>query len=91
MIAVPVLEREGCSAKEAHAGSVALIFMLSLVTAFFYGFSGELDFGAAWEYVPWGAGGALAGALFLRKIRAVWLRRVFGGLIVAAALRTLFS
>lgn len=90
MIAVPLLQSEGCSVKEAHAGSVALIFVLSLVTACFYGFSGGLDFAGAWDYIPWGAGGALVGALFLRKIRAEWLKRVFGALIVAAALRTLF-
>ncbi len=91
VLAVPVLEREGCAVKEAHATSVALIFVLSLVTALFYGFSGGLDFGAAWKYIPWGAGGALAGSVFLKKIRARWLRRAFGALITAAALRTLFS
>ena len=91
VLAVPVLEREGCAVKEAHATSVALIFVLSLVTALFYGFSGGRDFGAAWKYIPWGAGGALAGSVFLKKIRARWLRRAFGALITAAALRTLFS
>ena len=90
VLAVPILEREGCSAQEAHASSVALIFVLSLVTAVFYGFSGNLDFGAAWEYIPWGAGGALAGAFFQKKIKARWLHRLFGAVIVAAALRTLF-
>lgn len=91
VLAVPVLEREGCSVKEAHATSVALIFALSLVTAVSYGMTGGLDFGAAWGYIPWGAGGALAGAAFLRKIRAKWLRRAFGALVTAAALRTLLS
>ena len=46
VLAVPVLEREGCSVKEAHATSVALIFVLSLVTAVSYGVTGGLDFGA---------------------------------------------
>lgn len=91
VLAVPILEREGCSAREAHASSVALIFVLSLVTALFYGFSGNLDFGAAWKYIPWGAGGALAGAFFLKKIKARWLHKLFGAVIVAAALRTLFT
>lgn len=91
VVAVPVLEKEGCSAQEAHASSVALIFVLSLVTALFYGFSGNLDFGTAWSYIPWGAAGALAGAFFLRKIKAQWLHRLFGAVIVAASLRTLFT
>lgn len=91
VLAVPVLKKEGCSEQEAHASSVALIFTLSLVTALFYGFSGNLDFGGAWAYIPWGAAGALAGALFLRKIKAQFLKRLFGGIIVAAAVRTLFA
>ncbi len=91
VIAVPVLERDGCSAKEAHASSVALIFVLSLVTAAAYGLSGGLDFAAAWRYVPWGLLGAAAGSLFLRRISSVWLHRVFGALVIAAALRSLMS
>lgn len=91
VIAVPVLKKEGCSEREAHASSVALIFVLSLVTAVSYGFSGSLDFGEAWRFIPWGTAGAAAGAVFLRKIRAAWLKRLFGAIIVAAAVRTLFS
>lgn len=101
VIAVPVFEREqrqlnsGLSAAEAmrhaHADSVALILVLSLTAAVSYIFSGGIDFAAAWQYIPFGAAGALAGALFLRKIRAAWLQRLFGALICAAAVRTLFS
>ena len=54
VVAVPILEKEGCPPNEAHASSVALIFLLSLLTAAFYGFSGGLDFAGAWKYVPWG-------------------------------------
>lgn len=91
VLAVPVLQKEGCDEREAHASSVAFIFVLCLVTAVSYGFSGNLDYAAAWKYIPWGAAGALAGALFLRKISAGWLKRLFGAVIVAAAVRTLFS
>lgn len=90
VIAVPVLERDGCSTKEAHAGSVALIFVLSLVTTAAYWLNGGLDLGTAWQYIPWGLAGAVAGSLFLRKISSVWLHRVFGLLIIAAAVRSLF-
>lgn len=90
VIAVPVLERDGCTPQQAHASSVALIFMLSLVTAVSYGISGDLDFSAAWQYVPWGLGGAVVGSLFLRKISSVWLRRVFGVLVAFAGVRILF-
>lgn len=90
VLAVPVLERD-CSPNEAHATSVALIFMLSLVTALFYGFYGNLDFALAWEYVPWGVAGAVAGSVFLKKIKAQWLKRLFGGVVTIAAVRMLFS
>ncbi len=88
VVAVPILEKE-CSPNEAHATSVALIFLLSLVTAASYGLSGELDFKGAFEYIPWGIAGAVTGALFLKKIRADWLKRIFGGVITAAAVRML--
>ncbi len=85
--AVPILEKEGCSANEAHATSVAVIFVLSLVTAAFYGLSGNLDFKTAWNYIPFGLLGALCGAFFLKKIQAVWLKRIFGGIVSVAAVR----
>lgn len=91
VIAVPVLEKEGSDPNTAHATSVALIFMLSLVTALFYGFSGNLDFGEAWRFVPWGVLGAAAGSIFLKKIKAETLKRVFGGIVTIAAIRMLFS
>ena len=97
--AVPVIEHEqereasgpapAEAARRAHASSVALIFALSLTAAISYMFSGGIDYQTAWEYIPWGAAGALAGALFLRRIRAAWLHRLFGALICAAALRSL--
>ncbi|MDE7400018.1 MAG: sulfite exporter TauE/SafE family protein [Oscillospiraceae bacterium] len=88
--AVPILEKEGSKTNEAHATSVALIFILSLITAVFYGFSGNLDFGGAWSYIPWGIAGAVTGAMFLKKIKAQWLKRLFGGIVTIAAVRMLF-
>lgn len=90
VVAVPILEKEGCDTNEAHATSVALIFVLSLVTAAFYGFSGNLDLKSAWDYIPFGIAGALCGAFFLKKIQAAWLKRIFGGIVTAAAVRMLF-
>lgn len=90
VLAVPVLERDH-SPNEAHATSVALIFILSLVTAVFYGLSGNLDYETAWEYIPWGAAGAVSGSIFLKKIKSQWLKRLFGGVVTVAAIRMLFS
>lgn len=101
VIAVPVIEREQkkqnpdipaeVSMRHAHADSVALILVLSLTAAVSYMFSGGMDLSSAWKYIPFGAAGAISGALFLRKIKASWLQRLFGALICAAAVRTLFS
>lgn len=88
--AVPILEKNGSDPNEAHATSVVLIFVLSLVTAVFYGISGNLDFGGAWKYIPWGIAGSVAGAVFLKKIKAQWLKRLFGGIVTIAAVRMLF-
>ncbi|MDE6733095.1 MAG: sulfite exporter TauE/SafE family protein [Oscillospiraceae bacterium] len=89
VVAVPILEKEDCKPNEAHATSVALIFILSMVTAMFYGFSGNLDFQAAWKFIPWGVLGAVSGAIFLKKIKAMWLKRSVGGIVTIAALRML--
>ena len=86
-----ILEKESSEPNEAHATSVALIFMLSLVTALFYGFAGNLDYKAAWRFVPWGVLGAISGAIFLKKIKSEWLKRIFGGIVTVAAVRMLFS
>lgn len=92
VVAVPILEKEDCepcNPNKAHATSVALIFILSIVTATFYGFSGNLDFYKAWEFIPWGVLGAVIGAIFLKKIKAAWLKRLFGGIVTVAAVRML--
>ena len=89
VVAVPILEKEDCEPNEAHATSVALIFILSLVTAMFYGFSGNLDLAGAWKFIPWGVLGAITGAIFLKKIKAMWLKRIFGGIVTIAAVRML--
>lgn len=89
VIAVPILEKEDCATNEAHATSVALIFILSLITALFYGFSGNLDFNAAWKFIPWGVLGAISGAIFLKRIKAPLLKRIFGGIVTIAAVRML--
>ena len=87
--AVPMLEAAKLEAKESHATSVALIFVLSLATTLSYLFSNKLDFGMAWSYIPYGAVGAIIGALILKKIPNSLLRRIFGAIILFAAFRIL--
>lgn len=86
-VAVPAFEKNGTEPKKAHASSVALIFVLSIVTAVVYLINGKLDFGAAWEYIPYGLAGAILGSLLLGKMPDRLLRIIFGLLIIASAVR----
>lgn len=87
--AVPLLEGAGLEAKKSHATSVALIFVLSLATTLSYLLGDKLDFELAWQYAPYGVVGAAAGAVLLKKMPNSLLRRVFGAVILAAAVRIL--
>ena len=87
--AVPLLEAAKLEAKESHATSVALIFVLSLATTISYFLGDKLDFTMAWSYIPYGLVGAIAGAVLLKKIPNSLLRRIFGVIILFAAFRIL--
>ena len=63
--------------------------MLSLVTAVVYLINGKLDFSTAWEYIPYGLIGAVLGAVLLKKTPDNLIRRIFGVLIIAGAVRML--
>ena len=87
--AVPMLEGAGLEAKKSHATSVALIFVLSIATTISYLMGDRLDFGIALQYVPYGIMGAVIGAVLLKKTPNSLLRRIFGVIILVAAVRIL--
>lgn len=87
--AVPMLEGTGIEAKKSHATSVALIFVLSLATTISYLLGDKLDFEMALQYIPYGVIGAVVGAVLLKKMPNSLLRRVFGVIILIAAVRIL--
>ena len=87
--AVPMLEGSGLEAKKSHATSVALIFVLSIATTISYLLGDKLDFGIALQYAPYGVVGAVAGAVLLKRMPNSLLRRMFGVIILAAAVRIL--
>lgn len=88
-IAVPCLEKSGVDTKKAHAASVALIFVLSLITAVVYFINGKLNFEVALQYIPYGLIGAVVGAILLGRISNKLIRKIFGALIIASAVRML--
>ncbi len=91
VIAVPCLEKSGLEQKKAHASSVALIFILSLVTFVIYLLNDRIDFKAAMDYIPYGFIGAVIGTALLKKMPGKWLRKAFALMIIAGAIRIMFT
>ena len=86
MIAVPMLAKSGLEAKKSHATSVAVILPSSIL----YLTDGRVTLGDAAPYLLWGALGSIIGSWLLTKIKDVWLHRIFGVLMLWAAVRMLF-
>ena len=91
MILVPLLVRWcGVAERRAFASSVAIIFPLSIVSVVIYWLQGALSVQTALPYLLGGAiGGFLSGRLF-QKMKLLWIRRIFGVLIVYGGIRAVF-
>ncbi|MBQ8337989.1 MAG: sulfite exporter TauE/SafE family protein [Oscillospiraceae bacterium] len=86
-VAVPMLRKSGLGEKEAHATSVAVILAVTAVSAAFYLIRGSVAISDTLGYIYTGVFGAAIGAYVLKKISVVWLKRIFGALIMAASVR----
>ena len=89
VVAVPMLRGAGLEEDEAHATSISITFPLALLSGFFYLRGEHFTLSQAVPYLPGGLAGALAGAWLLPRISTVWLRRIFGAVIVFSAVRLL--
>lgn len=87
MILVPMLAKAGLDTKKSHANSIAVIMPISILSAAIYLFAGNVALSDATPYLLWGALGSIAGAFILTKINDVWLHRIFGALMIWAAVR----
>ncbi len=90
MIAVPILEYSGLDAKVAHATSIAVILPLTAISAGYYLFSGAVEVGDALPYLLGGLPGCLVGSKLLGKLSTTFITRMFGLLILFAAVRMWF-
>lgn len=88
-IVVPMLQKAKIESKKCHATSIAIIFPLSIVTAFILKNKVEVGIFDAVKYLPLGIVGALLGSFFLKKIPNALLKIIFGGIIVFSAVRLL--
>jgi len=88
-VVVPMLRKSGIENKKCHATSIAIIFPLSLVTAFVLKNKVDVGLVDALKYLPLGIVGALTGAFLLKKIPNGLLKKIFGGIIIFSAVRLL--
>ncbi len=91
VVLVPCLKLLGIETKKSHATSVAVIFVLSIVSCVMYLKSGNIDWALALKYIPVGLLGAVCGGMLLNKIKGVWLTRIFGILIIISGVRSIMS
>ena len=90
MLLVPLLRKQ-CGEKEAFACSVCIILPLSLVSLLVYYLRGGNFVSEALPYLLGGAGGGLAAGLLLKKMKANWLHKAFGLLILWGGARLLLA
>lgn len=87
-IVVPSMERFlGVEEHKAHATAISIILPLSLLSLVIYCWKTDV----AWQIALWasagGIFGGLVGARLLSKISGIWLHRIFGLFMIAAAVR----
>jgi len=87
MVGVPVLRGLGLKTKECHATCIAVIFPLAAASAFLYLQAGVFSLEDTYIYLPGGLAGAVAGGWLLPRLDSIWVRRIFGGLILFAGVR----
>ncbi len=87
LAAVPLLGKAGLLTKAAHATSIAVILPISLISLGGYLMAGHVAVGDGLRFLPGSLLGAAAGGLLMRKIPPIWLRRIFGGFLIWAAVR----
>ena len=89
MVVVPLLDKAGLPPKKSHATSVCAILPICIFRAVLSLTSGRVSLSDASPYLLWGTLGAAAGSWILPKMNSVWLKRIFGLLMIWAAYRML--
>lgn len=89
MIALPLLKSEGLSQRRAAATSLGIIWpvsLLSLILLRLQNDAGPLP----WSWLLTALPGSALGAFLLPRMQGKWLRRLFGLLLIASAVRLFF-
>lgn len=76
--------------KKSHATAILIIFVFTLVSLGFYGFSGRLDYVLALKVSAGGILGGFIGAKLLNKLTFNSIHKIFGIFMIIAAVRMVF-
>lgn len=87
MAAVPLLTLLGLPQQKSHATSIAVILPLTALSALLYLQGGMMQVSESLPYLAGGAAGAIAGAFLLGRLSPALLKKLFGVLILFAAVR----
>ena len=91
ILAVALLSRSGLARKEAHATALALMLPLTVISLVVYQLHGNLPLKQVWPFLVPALLGALAGAWLLKKTPLLWVRLLFGLLVLYSAVRMLLQ
>lgn len=91
-IVVPAMERFlQVEEHKAHATAIAVILPLSILSFVIYIW--KTGFGQVWQIALWASAGGfvggIVGAKLLNRVSGIWLHRIFGAFMLAAAVRML--
>lgn len=90
-IVVPAMETFlDIDEKKAHSTAIAIIFLMSVVSSYFYIKNGFFDFKLWTPVTIGGVAGGLLGARILSKISVRWLKIIFGSVIIITAFKLVF-
>lgn len=89
LIIVPMLVRSGLNPRQAHATSILTILPICIVSSAVYLVNSRVTLSNAYPYLIWGIIGSSIGAFILSRINQTLLRKIFGIIMIWAALRLL--
>ena len=88
IVAVPVLEGvAGIPTKKAHATAIAIILPLTLISIWRYSAFIKADVPTLLGVTAGGVAGSFAGSILLKRFSVNAIRKLFGTVIIIAALR----
>lgn len=76
---------------EAHATAISIILPLTFLSAFYYVSNNFVDWGITWRVTVGGMIGGFIGAKLLHVCPSKVLRKIFGVIMVVAAIRLLIK